>query len=289
MDPRTGQSKTEFLPLAPREDPPLAPSKSDYEDWFRDDSRDDSRDEAEEWFGNGLGMPRARSPSRLGERHAAGGSYPVSTVGQGINVPRSVSPFGERFAAGGGGGGPPPPNEAIDALVRGVNALVQRNEADFESRQRKEQLDLKNRLDIKEKLGRIKANDASTLASEIDNFEKQLDKNGVKLWKHWYEYFETALDERAATWIENSQLTEPGKSTILAAREPRADDRAWAEVYRLARSELARKVNVVFESPGDSAQAAWNAVGKDDDYKAIETTIDKLTEARTKMYKALHP
>ena len=70
-------------------------------------------------------------------------------------------------------------------------------------------------------------------------------------------------------------------------QHPEAPDWAWGEVYRLARTELARRVGLAYETPGDSAQDAWDSImfAKDASYKDIGKTLGDINRARTKMFK----
>ena len=162
-------------------------------------------------------------------------------------------------------------------MKRLIKELAALRVKDEENKTRKELFDLDNRLDIKQKLKRIRACD-HTYPDELDEFEKQLDRNGVKGWKLWYHYFEQALDEPARKWVTYSQTVEPGKGALLTALDPRSSDVCWKEVYRLARAELARKLGLNFESPQEMAQAAWDRIhfGKDDDWTDIDNTLTWL-------------
>ena len=111
-----------------------------------------------------------------------------------------------------------------------------------------------SRLDVKQKLCRITASSGEKLVEEIDEFEKQMDRNGVRLWKQWFHFFESALDDKPKNWISYSQTVEPGLSHYRIAMDPRTSADAWGAVYRLARAELYRAVGLNYETPGDVAQ-----------------------------------
>ena len=59
----------------------------------------------------------------------------------------------------------------------------------------------------------------------------------------------------------------------------------WAVVYRLARSELMRKVGIAHENPTDAAQQNWDAVvlSSHPSYDDMTKTMEKLKKARTRM------
>ena len=81
-------------------------------------------------------------------------------------------------------------------------------------------------------------------------------------------------------------MRDPGKAWYEYAQRPDAPDWARGDVYRLARTELARRVGLAYETPGDNAQMAWDALGfpKDPSYKEIDKILDQINLARNKMY-----
>jgi hypothetical protein len=144
-----------------------------------------------------------------------------------------------------------------------------------EQRRKRELTDTDIRLKVEQKLARIHATSGEKFPDEIDAFEQQMRRNQVKSWKLWYYYFETSLEPRAKEWVDGTHTREPGQSRYEFAQRPDAPDHAWAEVYPLARSELARRVGLAHETPGDNTQAQWDAIAfpKDAGYKDIDRVL----------------
>ena len=185
---------------------------------------------------------------------------------------------------GPGGGGP---NDLIRETARAVNLLVSMKQKEEERLLRREQTDTDVRLKIEKKLCKIAARSAEKFPEEIEEFEVQMRKNKIKTWANWYYYFEEALEPRAKAWVNGTHTRDPGKAWYEYAQNPDAPDWAWMEVYRLARTELARKVGLAYETPGDTAQAAWDAItfSKNPNFVEIEKTLERVDSVRTRMYK----
>ena len=57
--------------------------------------------------------------------------------------------------------------------------LARQRIQDQEAKEREDLYDVDSRLDVKQKLCRITASSGKKLVEEIDEFEKQMDRNGV--------------------------------------------------------------------------------------------------------------
>ncbi len=75
------------------------------------------------------------------------------------------------------GGGSQDPMERIAGLAE---ELARQRIQDQEAKERKDLYNVDNRLDVKQKLSRITATFGEKLVEEIDEFEKQMDRNAVR-------------------------------------------------------------------------------------------------------------
>lgn len=180
-----------------------------------------------------------------------------------------------------GPGGDPWTRWLIDRVV----ALQERNAQEAERRERGR---LDTRLKLEQKIVRIKGTNPETILEEIEAFEEQMRKNEVDDLRMVWRYFDLALEEGAKDWIEGVMLTEPGLTLRARTLVPNAPEQAWADLYRFARVELYRRVGLQYESPGDNAQAVWDAIHFPEraSYEDVEKTLNRLNRARIRMVRA---
>ena len=149
---------------------------------------------------------------------------------------------------------------AQDILLDLLYRLVGAQEQSALEAERRERGRIDVKLKLEQKLCRIKANSSETILEEVEGFEEQMRRNEIGSWRMVYRYFEAALEDKAREWIEGWMLYEPGRTRRWRRLQPGALDADWGNLYRIARVELYRRVGTQYESPGDQAQAAWDAV-----------------------------
>ena len=144
------------------------------------------------------------------------------------------------------------------------------------------------RLKLEQKIVRIKGDNPETVLDELDAFEEQIRENDIEDLRTVRRYFFLALEGGAKDWIDGVLLNEPGAALKARTLAPDPPDRAWVDLYRFARVELFRGVGMQFESPGDHAQAIWDAIHFPDrtNYEDVEKTLNRLNRARIRIVRA---
>jgi hypothetical protein len=173
------------------------------------------------------------------------------------------------------------------AQMTGMNAQMIELHRQSEAHKAQQSLHkLDSKLNFEQKLQRIRVTGAEDLVDDLEEFERQMAKNGIDKWSDWYRFFENAWEPETKEWLLGCQQREPGRGLLAQAMQTKAEA-DWAVVYRFCRAELMRKVGLVFENPGDNAQVAWDQIAfpAGCSWKDIEATLRRLNKARSRLLK----